>query len=181
MRVPEHDEVSSQAAPSLPSTEPFDAKAIKESVLRRLHAYWLSKQVDKRLPSRQDLDPSDMRELLPHILLVDTAETLGEFRYRLYGTELCRGFEQDRTNLRFAELPKIENFERAYEGYWRTYSQSVPVYFCGRTVSSSKDWLQYSRLTLPLSTDGTKVDKILGGLVFYSTSLGPRWPGLRGM
>lgn len=159
----------------------FDPGVIEEPLLRELHDYWLTKHDGARLPSRGDLDPADMRVLLPHLLLVDCGETLAAFRYRLYGTELCRGFEQDRTNLRFADLPNIENYDEAYAGYWQTYSAAVAVYFHGRRVSSRRDWLLYSRLTLPLSADGTKVDKILGGIVFYSKLVGVRWPGRRGL
>lgn len=115
------------------------------------------------------------RFLLPNLLFVDTAETLGEFRYRLFGTELSRGFEHDRTGVRFADLPQIENYDEIYEGYWRTYRDGVVVYFSGQIVSSRKSWLGYSRLTLPLSTDGVQVDKILGGIVFSSEGSYSRW------
>lgn len=157
--------------------EPFDPSVIEEALLRELYDYWRRKHADERLPSRDDIDPSEMPSLLPNILLADTAETLGAFRYRLYGTEVCQGFEHDRTNIRFADLPRIENYDEVYSGYWQTYREADPVYFHGRIVSQQKNWLMYSRLTLPLSSDGKDIDKILGGVVFYVTGEGSRLLG----
>ena len=42
-------------------------------------------------------------------------------------------------------------------GYWQTYQEGIPVYFHGQIVSSRKNWLMYSRLTLPLSSDGVLI------------------------
>ena len=163
------------------TTVPFDPDQIQEPLLRKLYDYWLSKHDGDRLPRRADLDPADMRDLLPHLIMVDTAEVRDEFRFRLYGTEVCRGFEQDRTNLTFADRTDIENRDDVYAGYWETYKHAVPVYFHGRLVSSKKDWLLYSRITLPLSADGVRVDIVLAGVVFYTRKVGVRWPGRRGM
>lgn len=156
---------------------PFDPSAIEESLLRQLYDYWASKHRRRRLPGRADIDPSEMWSFLSNVILADTAETLGEFRYRLYGTEVCRGFEHDRTNIRFADLPNIQNYDEVYAGYWQAYQNAVPVYFRGRIVSSQRSWLKYSRLTLPLSSDGEHINMILGGVVFYTTGKSSSWLG----
>ena len=155
----------------------FDPSVIEESLLRQLYDYWVSKHRRGRLPSRADIDPSEMWSFLSNVILADTAETLGEFRYRLYGTEVCRGFEHDRTNNRFADLPSIENYDEVYAGYWQTYKNAVPVYFRGQIVSPQRSWLKYSRLTLPLSSDGEHINMILGGAVFFTTGKSPGWLG----
>ena len=160
-----------------PVNAAFDPSAIEEPLLRELYDYWHGKHENNRLPRRKDIDPMEMRSFLPNLILVDTAKTLGEFRYRLYGTEVCRGFEHDRSNISFADLPQIENYNEVYAGYWRTYQSATPVYFHGREVSSDKNWLMYSRLSLPLSSDDERVDMILGGLVFYTSSTSSHWLG----
>ena len=141
----------------------------KETELKDLLAYWEGKRGTRAMPARADIEPTEIPRLLAHLLMVDTAEALEDFRYRLYGTEVCKGFENDRTGLRFSELPRIENYDEVYRGYWLTYAEKAPDYFHGQIVSDSREYISYSRLTLPLSSDGERVDKILGGAVFFYT------------
>jgi hypothetical protein len=141
----------------------------KETELKDLLAYWEGKRGARAMPARADIDPIEIPQLLPHLIMVDTAETPEDFCYRLYGTEVCKGFEHDRTGLRFSEMPRIENYDEVYRGYWLTYTEKAPNYFHGQIVSDSRNYIGYSRLTLPLSSDGERVDKILGGVVFFYT------------
>ena len=142
----------------------------KEPELSALFRYWEDKRGSRALPARADIDPIDIPELLPHLVLVDTAPTLDQFRYRLFGTEVAKGFGHDRTGRRFAELPRLDNFDDVYRGYWLSYAERAPQYFSGQIVSEEKSFIKYSRLTLPLSRDGAQVDMLLGGVIFYFDS-----------
>lgn len=53
--------------------------------------YWQSLGGD-RLPSRQGLDPLDIPELLPNIMLLDVLDQGRDFRYRLAGTAIEHNF-----------------------------------------------------------------------------------------
>ena len=141
-------------------TEPWDTR------LRALKRYWDDERGSRAMPARADLDPVDVPELLPYVMLVETAETLEKFRYRLIGTEACRGFDRDRTGARFADLPPTAGFDEAYGGYWRSFQERTPQYCRGLLAPAGDDRLQYSRLTLPLSHDGNHIDMILAGIVY---------------
>jgi len=82
---------------------------IQETRLRELFEYWNAKRGERRMPLRSEIDPAEIPALLPHMMLVDTAETLEDFRYRLFGTSVCHGFGHDRTGVRFGDLPKIDS------------------------------------------------------------------------
>ncbi len=142
--------------------EPWEAR------LRALKRYWDDKRGSRAMPARADLDPVDIPEFLPILVLVDTAETLEEFRYRLIGTEACAGFDRDRTGARFADLPRTESFDEVYSGYWRSFQERTPQYFQGQLALIGNGRIRFSRLTLPLSHDGSHVDMILGGIVYSS-------------
>ncbi len=147
---------------------PFEPAQIVEPELSELYHYWQGKCGGRRCPARRDVDPLDIPLLLAHLILVDTDESLQAFRYRLFGTEVCRGFGNDRTGATLGDLAAgVENHEFVFAGYWRAYELALPDYFHGRTVSFSKDYKRYSRLLLPLSGDGERVDMILGGMVFF--------------
>ncbi|MHA1154139.1 MAG: PAS domain-containing protein [Alphaproteobacteria bacterium] len=141
-----------------------------ETRLTALKRYWDDRRGSRGMPARADLDPVDVPELLPFILLVETAETLEAFRYRLIGTEACRGFDRDRTGARFSDLPRTGNFDEVYGGYWRSFRERTPQYFHGPLALTGDSRVQFSRLTLPLSHDGKHVDMILGGIVYSSAS-----------
>ncbi|HVI90552.1 MAG TPA: PAS domain-containing protein [Dongiaceae bacterium] len=53
--------------------------------------YWQVIKTD-RLPSRLDIDPIDIPDLLPNIMLLDVLEGGKDFRYRLAGTAVERNF-----------------------------------------------------------------------------------------
>lgn len=53
----------------------------------RVWEYWNSKKRGKRAPTRQDIDPFDLPDLLPQLLLVDVETEPLRFRYRLSGSQ----------------------------------------------------------------------------------------------
>ena len=149
-------------------SDAFDPSVVEETRLRELYAYWLEKAAGRAMPSRADLDPVEIPALLSRIVLVEVADRIDDFRYRLFGTAVARGFKHDRTGTTLGERrPDLENSDEVYEGYWRCYRDATPTYFHGRVVSSAMEHRRYSRLVLPLSGDGQRVDMILAGFVFY--------------
>lgn len=55
--------------------------------VRRAYEYWNTKRGDRSMPSRADIDPSEIRDLLPGIILVDVAHDPTRLTYRLVGTD----------------------------------------------------------------------------------------------
>lgn len=56
------------------------------------HRHWQALQNGDHLPSRSDIEPADIKHLLPHILLVDIEAEPFRVRYRVCGTrvaEMC--------------------------------------------------------------------------------------------
>jgi hypothetical protein len=54
--------------------------------VRELYAYWDGKCRGRRMPSRADVDPTELTGLLPYLLLVDVEHDPLRFRCRLAGT-----------------------------------------------------------------------------------------------
>ncbi len=70
---------------------------MSDDILSLLESYWNSKCAAGSLPSRRDIDPSEIRRLLAHIALVDVAMDGGGFRYRLVGTRVVQQLAYDPT------------------------------------------------------------------------------------
>lgn len=141
--------------------------SIAEHRLADVYDYWNRKRRGRAMPARADIDPVDIPHLLGRLYLVDTAETLGAFRFRLYGSALAQGFGRDRTGSQFHETPEIHGDAAVAGAYWRVYSDGLPDYVRGRPIAPDTTFRMYSRLLLPLSDDGVQVNMILGAIVFF--------------
>jgi PAS domain-containing protein len=62
------------------------ASPITEPRLRQVYDYWRCKATGRAMPRRADIDPTEIPNLLPDVMLVDVLPQ-GRYRYRLIGTE----------------------------------------------------------------------------------------------
>ncbi|WP_341898716.1 PAS domain-containing protein [Ferrovibrio terrae] len=141
-------------------------------VLQQLLRYWESKRApDGRLPARRDLDPLEIRSLLPHIYLIDVVpgSTAGRLRFRIrllgekhvdiYGTGLVGRMIDD-----IFPAAVAAEFTRLYAAVAR---RRAPVINRGQVSwIHNKDWLQYEGLHAPLAADGVTIDTIFGAGAF---------------
>ena len=63
-----------------------DCFSFASPIVEIRYHYWLSKHHTEQLPSRGDIEPPDISDLLPHIILLDVEANPQDFRYRLIGT-----------------------------------------------------------------------------------------------
>jgi hypothetical protein len=67
----------------------LDLSQIASPRIRRLHDYWSARRTAERIvPLRADLDPADLRELLPQLIILEVEQNPIRFRYRLVGTRV---------------------------------------------------------------------------------------------
>ena len=55
-------------------------------LISRLEAYWLQKGAGRLLPSRADIDPAEIKDLLPQIILVRIEHDPLRVKYAVIGT-----------------------------------------------------------------------------------------------
>ncbi len=143
------------------------AEIPRAPLLQDLLAYWQSKcPGDGRLPRRADIDPLELRGLLPSIYLIDVLPA-GKFRIRLlgeahvavYGPGLVGRIIDDI----FPPEPAAE-FNRLYAAVVR---RRGPVVNRGQiTWWSNREWMRFEGLHAPLADDGVTIDTIFGAGAF---------------
>jgi hypothetical protein len=132
---------------------------IRSGVLRRLFQYWDEKRGDRRAPSRGDIDPAEMIEALPNVFLIDVLAEPRRYRVRLMGTVLGDWYGQDLTGRYVDEITdQVVGALHELVTTWRPWRLLGE---CGRRSAGTKP---YELLALPLSTDGTTVNMVLGGI-----------------
>ena len=137
-----------------------------------LYSYWLSKRGDRAMPARADIQPGEIRALLPDVLLVDVIEGGKDFRYRLVGTELERHFGRGVTGRLLSELISDPYLDYMRSLYLSVVIERVPVYSAHSFDDDRTGFALIAafkrtyRLMLPLSRDGETIDMVLCGQTF---------------
>jgi len=125
----------------------------------RLLAYWEEKRGRREMPARGDLDPADIADILPYIYLIDISYDPNVFRFRLAGTEVVRMFGEEISGKATDQLASTALRAHLRERYEDTLKARTPTHDAatGRAKAT-----MHTRLLLPLSTDGRRVDMLMG-------------------
>jgi len=136
---------------------------------RQLFDYWRSKCGGRRMASRADIEPAEIKRLLPYISLIDRVGDGTRFRVRLAGTQLREFFGREITG---AYLDDLDLEGRP--NYWRAandrLAQGMPAQGILPVSRPRGEFITRFWLRLPLSNDGEHVNMILGHDAFISAS-----------
>lgn len=102
----------------------------------RLHDYWHSKRAGRQVPDRADMDPVDLKLLLPNILIAVPSFDPFRIRYRLVGTRIVRVSGFDFTGRYLDEMLQPDTLEDWHGHYRLSHDRRAPVY--GRTTAPTK-------------------------------------------
>jgi hypothetical protein len=128
-----------------------------------LFAYWSSRRRAGGLPARRDIDPAGFRRLLPTVTLTEAAPGVpNDYRFRLAGTGLYNVYGREITGRRLSEI-----YSTAAAEYWKgelnkLVAERRPAVGVHNLAWRGASHLSIVWLRLPLSSNGTDVDMILG-------------------
>ena len=154
-------------------------EGVCDAGMRWLYRYWDDKRGDRRAPARADIDPLDMPGLLPNIWMMDVTGAPGSddvpaapgemteadkpgFRMRLMGTGLVEAFGCDLTGAPFEAMFKGPEAAEIYADFCAVLRTWRPHYAVRSGEWAERGFITYSRLALPLSGDGARIDRLLG-------------------
>jgi hypothetical protein len=123
--------------------------------------YWNRLRGDRAMPRPDEIDPTDIKSVLPHIMMVGISYDPFRALYRLVGTEIVRFAKHDFTgcyldSLVFPDHPKDGTI---------FYSEVVTARRPGFGVTywivegTAPRWIEF--LICPLSSDGNTVDRCI--------------------
>ena len=140
--------------------------------LQEAYDYWRHKAASRGMPSRLDIDPTEMPRLLPHLMLVDVMPAR-QYRYRLIGTEIAAAQGLNATGRYVHEMLKDDDY-RAYvlDLYDAIVRERRAIYTESIFLSARQGATERNtkRLMLPLSSDGETVNMVLVVQVFFYLS-----------
>jgi len=147
-------------------TEPPDD--FDNPTLLRFLDYWRSKCREGRLPARADIDPVDLPDMLPGIIIVEIVDE-GErrrYRFRLFGTAHVEYNQRDLTDKHIDEVFGPEDAARTEATYMQMIESREPHYWRTHMMLPGREFVHYERVMAPLASDGETVDMLIGMFVF---------------
>ena len=125
-------------------------------------AYWNTLRGDRPFPSRDEIEPGAIRNVLPHIMLTSIEYNPFRVYYRLVGTEIVRFAKFDFTGCYADAL----NFQDDPGSEWAAFYRAVVearqpgVGITHWTVSGNlQRWIEF--VICPLSSDGQVIDRCI--------------------
>jgi hypothetical protein len=136
---------------------PFVAQELNE-----IHDYWLAKRGQRRMPSRADIEPTEIPRLLRNVMLIDVLHDPVRFRYRLIGTNVVDATGENRTGKCFGRVEFFAANPIVMKQYGAVVATGDPVHSLEPfyRLDNGREY-EVERLLLPLSSDGVTVDMIL--------------------
>ncbi len=139
------------------------AQAAGARAHEELFAYWASRREGGRLPCRASIHPSHFKRLLPTVSLIDVVRgPPRSYRLRLAGTGLYPVYGREITGRTLEDI-----YSAGAADYWRSELDKVVEERRPAVGVHSLAWrgaphLSFLWIRLPLASNGSEVDMILG-------------------
>lgn len=136
------------------------------SILLKGYDYWDTKRGDRLMPARADLDPIEMKPILPHVVLMDVLRDAKpgwplDFRYRLMGSTVDTHMSRPFTGLHMSELKHQQPDSQMWQNFSAVATERVPRFNRVPYVGPHRDFLSVIDLVMPLSSDGETVNMLM--------------------
>ena len=114
-----------------------------------------------RLPSRADIEPLDIPDLLPQVVLLDVVRDPWNFRFRLIGTNVVYHLNKDWTGSWFTEIGHMTPPSKIFTNCVEVSSTGTPLRSKTSYVGPHAQFVTAEDIILPLADDGETPDKLL--------------------
>ncbi|MGH6969742.1 MAG: PAS domain-containing protein [Stellaceae bacterium] len=131
---------------------------------RRLADYLAGKAAPGKLAGRQHIEPTEITDLLPWIMMIDViaAQESGlRYRIRLVGTEVVAIQGSDGTGKYVEAVLDRDEAAAILRGYGEIVRSRQPGYRRGVVATAGREHVPYRRIAFPLARDGEHVDMLL--------------------
>ncbi|MBL8781382.1 MAG: PAS domain-containing protein [Alphaproteobacteria bacterium] len=148
---------------------PMKQRLALKNILERVERVWNDARAVRDIPRRTDIDPIQLGSALPHITLLDVVPGDPiDFRYRILGQQLIKGYGFDLTGHQHrAVADKSMMAWPFYDVYVAcvTSKQSQPVEI--RTRNRLQLPVHVKGTVWPLSEDGVAITGLLGAAMYF--------------
>ena len=130
--------------------------------LRALYTYWQDLRRGRPCPARADIDPSAIVGVLPNIGLFDVEQSPRRYRIRLMGTRIVSWYGCDLTGSYLDEIDFGVGPGITFSILDQVVDRVVAGHMTGEYTKQDGRTIRYERLFMPLSSNGSAVDMVIG-------------------
>lgn len=138
-----------------------------------LFGYWTAKRGARAAPHRTDIEPADIRGLLPHVFICDLKEG-NQLTFRLAGTALCSLCCRELKGSGFGSLWLADGVRNASRAGSSVASRATPAVLSLDCLSTGGRVTQAEMLLLPITGPTGEHDRLIGLLSVFTP---PYWIG----
>jgi hypothetical protein len=156
--------IQQQLTDQLDASAPLPANgapAPPSSRVQRLVDYWHRKRGDRVMAARADIEPAEIKPLLPYLIIADVFADPVRVRYRLAGTAVCDAFGYNIAGRWLEDLDVNGGVPFWIEQYGRMVASRAPIFGQARGMLAGAELFRADWALLPLSSDGLRVDQCL--------------------
>ncbi|MDO9415339.1 PAS domain-containing protein [Pararhizobium sp.] len=128
-----------------------------------LYTYWDRLRGKRTAPRRQEIEPGDIRRILPDLFILEHLSTDG-IRIRLAGTNICNLFGRELRGTRFDGIWMHESRQTLVAQSFRAMQMSTPVILSLTGHGAHGEDMALEIIMLPLSSGGTLPDRLIGAM-----------------
>lgn len=133
---------------------------LRSVMVRSIHRWWLAKSTGD-VPDRADLDPADLKRLLPYLFIADVEHAPFRIRYRLMGTRAVEATGMDLTGRYLDELLPADHAEPWMDHYQHAYRTRRPLLGACEVPTTSGSRFTYEFGLFPLRNGGAAVEQFV--------------------
>lgn len=131
------------------------------ALVRELNDYWQSKRRGRDIPDRADIDPAEIKPLLPNILISEVSDPPFRIRYRLVGGRTIQLTGFDFTGRYLDELLSTDAENRWHDFYREARDHRLPIFGAVMVPTEQGDQFRYEFGIFPLTLGGEAVRQFI--------------------
>jgi hypothetical protein len=139
----------------------------QNSVGKSLYAYWNSKRGSRPMPSRAEINPSEIKSLLPSVVIWSVEQSGEPFMIRLVGDNIVQFVGRSTAGKSATDNMAPDTARAMLEILATVVTTKAPRFRSGKAHwVPDKSYRDFEASFLPLSADGENVNMILGAITF---------------
>lgn len=144
-------------------SQKWNESKMRSNTTIELFRYWNTIRGKRELPCRDELEPSDIRALLPNLFILERNRS-GGISFRLAGTHVCALFGLELRGRQFGMLWRGSQSAKAQRITAQVMRHRAAVMLSVRGHTGDEREIEIETLLLPLASREGASDRILGAL-----------------
>lgn len=136
---------------------------MQTTTAQTVYDYWSRVRADRDVPDRRDIEPADLRQILPDLFILERSDAPGPI-FRLAGTRVCTLFGRELRTTGFPRLFAPDVRAQVSRICANILTRRTPAILAASAYGRSAEPAGIEILLLPMTSQSAQADRIFGAL-----------------